>query len=187
MTEYTNLTDSMSEKDKIRAKYALSCILHEGSKLLLFLLFFSSLDKTAEYLYAITILCPLRIASGGIHFKHYISCFAFSFGYLCAVILGLSAITPSLVVVAAALLTCVCVNVITAPAFSSARPTLDAASITRSKHQTLVFSLYAFSITLLFYQTSLAMIGFWVVVLHALQLVIAKLFKKGEHVCLEKS
>ena len=64
------------------------------------------------------------------------------------------------------------------PITSDSRPALTPEEIRRGKFHILVATIYDTILTTLFYETPLAPIGFWTIVLHSMQLIIAKLRKK---------
>lgn len=83
----------VSERDKKLLLFSINCILYDVSKLLLFLLIFSLIHRLDLFLFAFVILLPLRMISGGLHFKHYSSCLFFSLGYFLMVTIPLLLIT----------------------------------------------------------------------------------------------
>lgn len=181
ITDYLDSVSDFSTSDKAKLNYFFSCMIYEGSKLILFLIFFALTQHLKGFLYSMLILLPLRIISGGLHFKHYLSCFAFSFGYFYLVNVPLMNIMPSFEITIVILCICILVNYRIGPVTSVSRPALTAEAINRGKFHIFLATVYDTILTMLFYEASLACVGFWTIVLHSVQLIIAKLRKeRGE-------
>ena len=60
-------------------RYVIMSLLSEFSKLFIMGIFFYSTHMFGEYITAAFILCMIRTGAGGLHFKHYVTCFLFSF------------------------------------------------------------------------------------------------------------
>ena len=183
ISDYLDTILDISATEKAKLNYFFSCIVYEGSKIILFLLFFTITGHLKEFLYSILILLPLRIISGGLHFKHYLSCFAFSFGYFYVVTTPLRSMIPTFGITFVTLCICVLVNFHVGPVTSDSRPALSAKDIKQGKLHILVATIYDTILTIVLYDTELAPIGFWTILLHSVQLVIAKLRKKRGEKC----
>ncbi len=175
MTNEMNL--SLSEQKFII--YKLKCIFNDFSKFIIISIFFAFVGLFKEFLFASMISIPLRIYSGGLHFKHYLSCFLFSFGYFILLIYGLSAISLPIYLSIILMILCSIINFCLSPIQSASRPPLPIAESQRVKQKSFMLSLYCMLIILLFYQTPLASVGYWTILLHSVQLIIANLQKKG--------
>lgn len=169
----------ISEKQKKMATYHLKCWLYDGSKFLLFLVFFYFIERLDMYLYAFIILLPLRLNTGGLHFKHYWSCLLFSFGYMLTVTIPLADVRLPYGVSILLLLLCVVINGSIGPICSASRPELPQQEIIKYRQKGALLTCYDTLLTMLFWDTHLAPVGFWTVVLHSLQLIIGNLRKKG--------
>lgn len=182
ISEYIDAMPDLNAQEKARLNYFLSCVIYEGSKIILFLLFFSLTHHLKSFLYALMILLPLRTISGGLHFKHYISCFAFSFGYFYTVTVLLQSVQLPFWVSILLLISCVFINYAIGPVTSDSRPPLTTERIKQGRLRITAITCYESILTGLFFDTSLATVGFWTIVLHSVQLIIAKLCKKrGEN------
>ena len=82
INDYIRENMSLTVREQKLFVYYLKCILYDVSKLILFLFIFSMLHMLPEFLLTFVIQFPLRTISGGLHFRHYWSCFAFSLVYL---------------------------------------------------------------------------------------------------------
>ncbi|MCI7790394.1 MAG: accessory gene regulator B family protein, partial [Lachnospiraceae bacterium] len=102
----------ISERDKKMLLFSINCILYDVSKLLLFILIFYLLHRLDLFLFAFVILLPLRMISGGLHFKHYTSCLFFSLGYFLIVTIPLAKISLPVLILLPSLLLCLVINVL---------------------------------------------------------------------------
>lgn len=82
-----------SELDIRIIKFGLECILGEGSKFLIYLIFFSFFSLAKEYLIAFLFFALTRFAAGGYHEKTYWRCFITSF-LIFSSILGIAIYIP---------------------------------------------------------------------------------------------
>ncbi len=73
---------NLSPKEQTFLIFRIKCILYDISKLILFIAFFAAMHKLNSFVYAFLIFFPIRRISGGLHFKHYVSCLIFSFVYM---------------------------------------------------------------------------------------------------------
>lgn len=183
ISDYLNIVSDISASEKARLNYFFSCIIYEGSEIILFLLFFALTKHIKGFLYSILILLPLRVISGGLHFKHYLSCLAFSFGYFYLVIVPLSDSMPAYNVTLVTLCIGILINCYIGPVTSDSRPVLSAEDIKRGKLHIFIATIYDTLLTMLFYDTELAPVGFWTIMLHSVQLIIARLRKKRGEKC----
>lgn len=181
ISDYINAIPDLSKTDKAKINYVISCMIYEGSKLLLFAIFFGCIHQLEGFFYSLIILLPLRIISGGLHFKHYIACFAFSFLYFYLVNIVLVPFKFPLGISIIILSLCAVLNCKIGPITSNSRPKLKAEDIKKGKFNIFIATCYETILTVLFFNTSISVVGFWTIVLHTLQLIIADFrMKRGE-------
>ena len=166
---------NISERDKKMLIFSITCIFYDVSKLLLFVIIFALLHRLDLFLFAFVILLPLRLSSGGLHFKHYTSCLFFSLGYFLLVTIPLAGINVPWAIMIISLGLCTIVNGVLAPIRSASRPPLPENAIIRCKKKTLLATAFAILLLVLFYQTKFFAVGYWTILLHSVQLIIAKL------------
>ncbi len=171
--------EQLSEKQKKLAIYHLKCWLYDGSKFLIFLIFFYLIQRLDMYLYAFLILLPLRLNTGGLHFKHYWSCLLFSFGYMLIVTIPLADIRLPYDISILLLFVCIVINGAIGPVCSASRPALPQHEIKKCRQKGALLTGYDTLLTLLFWNTHLAPVGFWTIVLHSMQLIIGNMRMKG--------
>ena len=68
-----------TDLEMAKMDYTLKVFAYELSKLVFFFVFFAVIGKFSEFAVCLIALLPFRWISGGIHLKHYWSCFIFSF------------------------------------------------------------------------------------------------------------
>lgn len=178
ISDYIDTIPDLSKADKAKLNYVISCIIYEGSKILLFLLFYSYIHQLNSFFYSLIMLLPLRIISGGLHFKHYTACLTFSFLYFYLAIIILMPFRLPLVISSILLIVCAVINYKIGPVTSNSRPQLKPEEIKKGKLNIFIATCYELILTVLFFDTVLSTVGFWTIVLHTLQLIIADFQKK---------
>ena len=171
------MTDEYRKKLKT---YYFKCFLMEGSKILLFSILFAILHLTKEYLIALFFLIGLRTNGGGLHCKKYSSCFLLSLGILALNIHLANVIYFPTTVSLICLLICLCLCVALVPITSKNRPKASAEVIKRSKFRTGLF-ITTFSILYYMFPSNIFLSsGFWAIILHTIQLLIAKILERRD-------
>lgn len=183
ISNYLDSIPDLNSAEKAKLNYFLSCIVYEGSKIILFIIFFAITQHLKEFLYSMILLLPLRIISGGLHFKHYLACLAFSFGYFYLVTMPLSTYISPYGITLVILGICIFINYRLSPITSDSRPPLSSEAVKRARLHILIATAYDAILTALFFDTDLAPVGFWTIVLHSVQLIIAKMKKKRGEKC----
>ncbi|MBQ7943930.1 MAG: accessory gene regulator B family protein [Lachnospiraceae bacterium] len=184
LTKLIYQNESIPEEQKKYVLFHIKCFLYDGSKFLLFLLFFLFINRLDMYIYAFIIMLPLRLTSGGLHFKHYWSCLLFSFGYMLLATVPLATVRLPYGVSIIMLLLCIVINGSIGPICSASRPALPQQEIILARKKAIMLTVYATILTILFWDTTLAPVGFWSIILHSLQLLIGNMIKKrGEKIC----
>lgn len=178
ISDYLDSVPDLAPVEKAKVNYFLSCIVYEGSKIILFILFFAITKHLKDFIYSMIILLPLRIISGGLHFKHYWACLVFSFGYFYIVTIPLGTCIPPYGIALVTLGICIVINYHLSPIMSDSRPPLPPEAVRRTRLHIFIATAYDTILTALFYDTNLAPVGFWTIVLHSVQLIIAKLKKR---------
>lgn len=174
INDYIRKNMNLTVREQKLFVYYLKCILYDVSKLVLFLFIFSLLHLLPEFLLTFVVQFPLRTISGGLHFRHYWSCFAFSLVYLFLIIaLGSKILIPFKIGVVLLLL-CVIVIYQIGQVRSPSRPSLSDAELLHRRRAALVAAGCEVLIAVLVYQTALAPIIYWSIILHTLQLIIGK-------------
>ena len=126
------------------------------------------------YLAAMIILFPLRSFSGGLHNSTYIGCFLTSLTYFTLSIIILPPITIGFSVKVLLLTACMVLCEWIGPVTSKYRPPLSPAKISICKSITTTSIFIFIFLANIIPSSPYTTVGFWVVILHTLQLSIAK-------------
>lgn len=174
INDYIRENMNLTVREQKLFVYYLKCILYDVSKLVLFLFIFSLLHLLPEFLLTFIVQFPLRTISGGLHFRHYWSCFVFSLVYLFLIIALSSKILIPFEIGIILLLLCVIIIYQIGQVRSPSRPSLSDAELLRRKRASLIATGCEAIIAVLIYQTTFAPIIYWSIILHTLQLIIGK-------------
>lgn len=162
-------------------EFLFKTLFSELSKMLVMgILFYQYLDL---YLFALCIMLYLRTTTGGLHFYTYIGCLTVSILYIGTAIVLLPNVVPPLpsCVQIAALLASILVCHFTGPVTSKYRPELSRQQFCHFRDITcrgiFVYALILYVIP----ENRFLQVGFWIIILHSLQLLAAKIRKKGEY------
>lgn len=176
-------------REKLKTQYAFSdyqvaqlefvckTLAAELSKLLIIGLFF--LDRFPIYVVSILLLAFLRVSTGGLHCKKYLSCLLVSFLYvfLCIQILPLIYVNKLFQMIL--LFLCLLINYYLGPVLSDVHLPLSSKRIKGVKIQAFIIIFFVLIVTYILPENALITSCFWIVVLHTLQLLMAKIRKKG--------
>ena len=180
----TQIPEFSEEYQKQLVKYLFQCILSEGSKIILFALIFLKLGILKEYLYALVLLVFLRTNGGGLHFKHYLSCFAMSFCVLLgSVMLGIY--IPMLHMIALVIIgISIFIGYKYVPVMSANRPPASDKLVKNSKRNTTIILAAYFILICIVPTNRYLSIGVWIIIMHILQLLLAEYLRKaGPNTC----
>lgn len=132
-----------------------------------------------RYFFILFVMVLLRTVTGGLHFYTYLGCFAASIAFVgSALFLSISFPLP-LFMEMILLLACMLVCYVCGPVTSKYRPKYSAALLNDRKK---ICAILVFTYALLLYiipENSLLQTGFWVIILHTIQLLVGKLITKG--------
>lgn len=168
-----------SSLDARKIIYGMEVIFTDLSKLLLLFGIALPLGYADELLVATIILLSIRSNSGGLHFTHYISCFAFTFLFYASTIFLSQYEIPNSIIALGLLFALGAFSLI-GPITSPMRPRLTFEQVHKySCLVTLLILLYSALIILLESLPYRALI-YWVIVLQIFQLLCAKIARKGE-------
>lgn len=164
-----------SHKEIIKIKYALDVISNEMTKLIPLLIFFIYVKDVDLFIFSVAVLLPVRIFSGGLHFKSSIKCFLFTcvffIGiYYFSVFFTIEKNAPSLALALLILASIIALS----PAPNDCRPV-------NSDEKTQRFRIIVFSITLIWLiilflfvdNSTYFTVGFITLSLQSIQLIIA--------------
>lgn len=166
-------------------KYSITALLSELSKILILGTLFAFIGKFDLFIAASVLLILLRVNGGGYHCKHYITCLLMT-----ACILGAAVICLPLIqitnysIILLGLTICLFITYYIGPVPSPFRPKPDMKLIKRC-HNNCFITIFVFIMIVSIFNSNMAIrpyliVGFWTTILNTLQLVIAKIIRKGE-------
>lgn len=162
---------SLTDRDVKYLKFTLAALFYDISKMLILFLFFYAIDKTAVFLFDMALLILLRCNHGGLHTKHYLSCFLLSFGVLLFAVFMPQLPEP----IALSVLTgCMLINYRIGPIRSAQCRVKDESIFQRNQVQTFLIVFLFLIVMYLFPNSPLMISGFWIIVAQSAQLIIAK-------------
>jgi len=150
----------------------------ELSKMILMGILFHS--KFSLYLFALFIMVFLRSSMGGLHFYTYVSCLAASVFFLWLPLYPLSYITVGLPLRLLTLFVCILICNIIGPIISKYRPDVCKELFPRCKKFVTIFIIFYAALMYIIPENQYLTVGYWVIILNSLQLIVAKIRKKGE-------
>lgn len=151
--------------------------LSEFSKLLIMGIFFRK--QLSVYLFAIVVMVLLRTATGGIHCRKYVSCFLVTFSYLFLALTVLPVIPVNKVFQLILLFLCMLCNYYIGPVTSKVHAALKTQLVKRVKIQAFLVIFFYLTLTYIIPENPYISAGFWIIILHTLQLAAARIIKKG--------
>lgn len=151
----------------------------ELSKMLIMGILFH--NQLTLYLFVLFVMLFLRCSTGGLHFYTYWGCLVSSITFVGLALLILPRITLPIYVQLLLLLICIFVCNFVGPVVSKYRPTPSKELYARGKNTTCMF-IFIYSLVLYIIPgNAYITVGFWTIILHSLQLIAAKIRKKGEY------
>lgn len=160
-------------------RYALTSVLYDLSKTLIFLAYFIWTGRLLEYFCALVPMILLRTKTGGLHMRTYWSCFLFTFVYLEASITILPTLIPMHeLLVYPILAVCAVINYKIGNITLKRKPMPGEELAKKLKIQSFQVIGLVGIIYFIFRGAPVLIVSFWVVALHTIQLAITKLIKE---------
>lgn len=169
-------TYNLSNFQIAQLQYLGKTLLSEISKIIIMGILFH--QHFYLYIFAILLLCLLRTSTGGLHCHTYLSCLAMSIGYIFTSIYICPHIEVTKLATLVLLPICILVNYLIGPVTSDCRPELKGTLRTKGKVKSVVIILIFFILTIIIPENAYLTVGFWIIILHTIQLVIAKIRKE---------
>lgn len=174
----TKSTKELTAYEKRLREYYWKCFISEFSKVLIFLIIFALLNLTKEYIVALFFLMILRNNGGGLHCKHYLSCLMVSFVFLVGSIILALLIVPAPAFILISLLICLPIVYYLVPITSDNRPPATSEQVKKSKRNTSIILILFILLICICPNTIYLNIGYWTVILHIFQLIIARQLRR---------
>ncbi len=139
-----------------------------------------------RFIFVIFLMTCLRLTTGGIHCKHYLTCLFTSVFYVFTVLELSNRISPPFFIQIITLLFCTFLIYKIGPISSEVHLTLEPVAV-RKVRNSCIFLLIAYIVlTVLVPRHSCFILGFWVIVTHTVQLLIAYLRKRRRYLHYEE-
>ncbi len=149
----------------------------ELSKMLIMGILFH--NQLTLYLFVLFVMLFLRCSTGGLHFYTYWGCLTSSIIFVGLALLILPLIHLPSHIQLILLLICILVCNFVGPVVSKYRPTPSKELYSRGKNTTCKF-IFIYSLVLyIIPENTYITVGFWTIILHSLQLIVAKIRKRG--------
>ena len=165
-------------------KYSITALFSEISKIIILSIMYTLIGKLNLFAAFSTLLILLRINGGGYHCRHYITCFLLTaiISFTAIILLPLIYI-PNYSIVLIALTICLFIIYYIGPVPSPFRPEPDGLLIMQCNNKSFLVIFFFIIIVSIFNSNTFIrpylIVGFWTIILHTLQLIIAKIIKKG--------
>ena len=165
-------------------KYSVTALFSEFSKILILGILFAIIGKLDLFIASASLLILLRLNGGGYHCKHYTTCLSLTALVLSAAIVFLPLITiPNYSIVLITLIVCLFVTYYIGPVPSPFRPEPDYLLIKKCNNKSFLI-IFFFIIFVSIFNSNIdiepfIIVGYWTIILHTLQLIIAKILRKG--------
>lgn len=154
-------------------RYFFLSLFSEVSKFLLMGLVFFYFSQIPLYLWSVFLLWLLRFTSGGLHCRTYLGCLASSFIYLFLCIRILPGIHLPRIICLLLLMACMAAVQLTGPVPSVYRKHLTPSQLLCYRVYLLAILFFYFILMFIFPQNQFLITGFWVIMIHTLQLLVA--------------
>lgn len=165
-------------------KYSVTALFSESSKIIILGTVFALLGKLDLFIASSSILVLLRLNGGGYHCKHYVTCLLLTTIVLSATTIFLPLITiPNYSIVLSILTLCLFITYFIGPVPSPFRPEPDSLLIKHCNNKSFFIIFFFIIIVSIFNSNRIIepylIVGFWTIILYTLQLIIAKIIRKG--------
>lgn len=177
MQKYIQKKYQFSNYEMRQLEFFFKTMLSEVSKIIILLVLFH--DDIKGYLLTLLLLSLLRTSAGGIHFRTFWGCL---FGTIVFFFLSIW-IMPNIHLIKplslGLLFICAFINYLLAPITAPGHLELPISTIKRAKIKCFIVILLYAIIIFVIPDNRYLHIGFWIIILHTLQLIIAKIQKIG--------
>lgn len=178
-------TYGYSDYEMAIIKYSVTALFSELSKIMILGIVYAIIGKLDLFFAFSILLIFLRLNGGGYHCKHYITCLFLTIIISAAAIIFLPLIYISNYSIILVLLTiCLFLNYYIGPVPSPFRPEPNSMLIKKCNNKSFLTILIFIIIVSIFNSNQIIrpylMVGFWTIILHTLQLIIAKILQKGD-------
>lgn len=177
MTEWLKSNYQFSDYQVAQLGYLAKTVFGELSKLIVLGIIFHK--EPALFWPGLITMLLLRVSTGGLHCKTYFTCFLASFLYMVTALKLLPLIPVSKPLQQVLLFACMLINYKIGPVTSDIHLPLDEKQIKKGRLRACIIIIFFFILTYIIPENRSLLICFWIIILHTLQLIAAKIRKKG--------
>lgn len=172
---------SLTDRQRKLLQFSFIGIIYDSTKFLMLFIFFACIEQVPLFLFDTFILILLRSNQGGMHLKHYSTCFIFSFIYLFSSVCILPALfsSTSQLYGLCILFICILTNYFIGPQKNTHIYVYlkENNNILKSKRKNVYICFTYMLLFFIFSDISLFQDGIWVFVLHTTQIVLSQIIK----------
>ena len=178
MRELLKATYNFSDYQIAQLSFLAKTLLSEISKIFIIGLFFRK--EIPFYIICMFILALLRTSTGGLHCKTYLSCLIASCFYIIFTFKVLPMIPIDQIPAMVLLVLCAVIDYNIGPVTSDVHLPLTEKVKQRGRICTVLTISFFFILMYIIPENFYIITGFWIIVSHTLQLIVAKIRKKGD-------
>ena len=171
----------LTNRERKLLQFSFVGIIYDSTKFLMLFIFFACIEQVPLFLFDTFILILLRTNQGGMHLKHYFTCFIFSFIYLFSAICILPALFPPITRIygLCILFICILINYFAGPQKNIKIYTAlkENNNILKIKKKNAYICFTYMLLFFIFSDVSLFQDGIWIFILHTIQIVLSKIIK----------
>ncbi|MBQ4282988.1 MAG: accessory gene regulator B family protein [Lachnospira sp.] len=179
MFDYIQKSFGYSNYEIAQLRHAFKVYISEISKMLIIGLFF--ITRLPLFIWTLLIFQLMRQATGGMHFKTYISCLIASLSFFILSIDILPLIPVCRLIQLISLLICVIISHCLGPVISDIHMPLSKDAIAKAKLRLITIVFFYMLFLFIMPQNAYTNSGFWVIILNTLQLIVARIRKEVKH------
>ena len=177
MKEFLKKNYNFSDYQVAQLAHLFKTLLAEFSKMII--MGFLFINELPLYFAALIMLMLMRTSTGGLHCKTYLTCLLSSCAYMIVCIKLLPLIPIPMAVQITVLPICLLINIKWGPVTSDIHMPLTEDRIEKGRFRALMIIFIFSMIMSVIPDNKYLIVCFWVIIVHSLQLVYAKIRKKG--------
>ena len=177
MKEFLKSTYQFTDYQIAQLGFLVKTLSSDISKIFIIGLFF--LKELPFFFVSMLIIAILRTSTGGLHCKTYLSCLVASWFYIVFTIKFLPLLPIQQIPAIVMLVLCAVTDYCIGPVTSDVHGLLTETSIRKGRLTTLLTIMFFLCLMVFFPKNTYVITGFWIITSHTLQLIVAKIRKKG--------
>lgn len=173
---------NLSDRQRKLLQFSFIGLIYDITKLVLLFIFFACIHQITAFIFNVFLLIVLRTNQGGLHLRHYTTCFIFSFLYLFLSICVLPLLIPEIPqpLGLCIIFLCMLINYIAGPQKNIKIYTelKNPENVLKSKMKSFIVCTVYMIAFFIFPNVILMQQGMWMIVLHTMQIVIVVIKNK---------